>query len=57
MTEDQIERIYERQMDKLDRLLTKGMMTNEEYNEEVSELDKWANDMERKYRNRQYREW
>lgn len=57
MTEDQIERIYERQMDKLDRLLTKGMMTNEEYIEEVSELDKWAMDMERKYRNRQYREW
>lgn len=57
MTEDQIERIYERQMDKLDQLLTKGMMTNEEYEFEVAELDKWAMDMERKYRARQYREW
>lgn len=57
MTEDQIERIYERQMDKLDRLLTKGFMTQEQYDEEVAELDNWATDMERKYRNRQYREW
>lgn len=57
MTEDQIERIVEREMDKLDRMLTNGLMTNEEYNEEVAELDNWATDMERKYRNRQYREW
>lgn len=57
MTEDQIDRIVEREMDKLDRMLTNGLMTQEQYDEEVSELDKWANDMERKYRNRQYREW
>lgn len=57
MTEDQIDRIYERTMDNLDRQLTKGLMTSEEYEFEVSELDKWAMDMERKYRNRQYREW
>lgn len=57
MTEDQIERIVEREMDKLDRLLTNGLMTNEEYETEVAELDNWAMDMERKYRNRQYREW
>lgn len=57
MTEDQIERIVERTMDNLDRQLTKGFMTQEQYDEEVSELDKWATDMERKYRNRQYREW
>lgn len=57
MTEDQIERIVEREMDKLDRMLTNGLMTNEEYETEVAELDNWATDMERKYRNRQYREW
>ncbi len=57
MTEDQIERIVERWMDNLDRQLTKGLMTNEEYEQEVKELDKWAMDMERNYRARQYREW
>lgn len=57
MTEDQIDRIYERTMDNLDRQLTKGFMTQEQYDEEVAELDKWAADMERNSRNRQYREW
>ena len=57
MTEDQIDRIYERMMNNLDRQLTKGFMTQEQYDLEVAELDKWAMDMERKYRNRQYREW
>lgn len=57
MTEDQIERIVERWMDNLDRQLTKGLMTSEEYEQEVKELDKWAMDMERNYRARQYREW
>ncbi|MEN6624036.1 MAG: hypothetical protein ABFD50_21130 [Smithella sp.] len=57
MTEDQIDRIVERWMDNLDRQLTKGLMTSEEYDQEVKELDKWAMDMERNYRARQYREW
>jgi hypothetical protein len=57
MTEDQIERIVERWMTNLDRQLTKGMITQEEYEQEVKELDKWAMDMERNYRARQYREW
>lgn len=50
MTEDQIDRIYERHMNNLDRQLTKGFMTQEQYDEEVAELNKWAMDMERKYR-------
>ena len=57
MTEDQIERIVERQMDKLDLQLTKGMLTNEEYEAEIRELDNWANDAYRQSRARQYREW
>jgi|LakMenEpi13Oct10_1017325.scaffolds.fasta_scaffold00215_2 hypothetical protein len=56
-TEDQIERIVERQMDKLDLQYTKGMLTNDEYNQEVLELDRWARDQHRLSRARQYREW
>ena len=58
MTEDQIERIVERQMTNLDRQLTKGMITQEEYDQEVKELDMWARD-EYSARQffRQYREW
>ena len=57
MTEDQIERIVERAMDKLDRMLTKGILTNEEYEAEIQELDNWARDEYRQSRARQYREW
>lgn len=57
MTEDQIERIVEREMDKLDRQLTKGIITNEEYEDEVNELDNWARDVYKDSRTRQYREW
>ena len=56
-TEDQIERIVERQMDKLDLQYTKGMLSEDEYNQEVLELDQWANDQYRLARARQYREW
>jgi len=56
-SEDQIERIAERQMDNLDRQYTKGMLTNEEYNQEVLELDRWVRDELRLSRARQYREW
>jgi hypothetical protein len=57
MTEDQIERIVDRQMDKLDLQYTKGMLSEDEYNQEVLELDQWANDQYRLARTRQYREW
>lgn len=55
--EEYIERIVERQMDKLDLQYTKGMLTNEEYEAEIRELDIWANDEYRQSRTRQYREW
>ena len=57
MTEDQIERIAERWMDNLDRQLTKGMITQEEYEAEVKQLDEWCKDEYRQARSRQYREW
>ena len=52
MTEDQIERIVERQMDKLDLQLTKGILTNEEYDVEVLALNEWAEDMYNTYNER-----
>jgi hypothetical protein len=57
MTEDQIERIVERQMDKLDLQYTKGVLSEKEYNREILELDRWARDELRLSRARQYREW
>ena len=57
MTEDQLERIYEREMDKLDRSLVKGLISQDEYDAEVLELDNWVRDQYRKTRARQYREW
>ncbi len=57
MTEDKIERIVEREMDKLDQQLTKGILTNEEYEDEVRELDNWAIWAHNMSRVRQYREW
>jgi|DEB19_MinimDraft_3_1074340.scaffolds.fasta_scaffold19123_5 hypothetical protein len=52
MTEDQIERLYERAMDKLDLQLTKGILTNEEYDAEVLALNEWAEDMYNTYNER-----
>lgn len=57
MTEDQIERIAEREMDKLDRLYLKEMISEAEYEAEVAELDRWCRDQYREARARQYREW
>ncbi len=42
LTEEQIERRAERAMDRLDRGLMAGIMTQAEYDREVSILDKWA---------------
>lgn len=57
MTEDQIERVYEREMDKLDRQYTKGIISEREYEAEINELDKWVRDQYKHMRSRQYREW
>jgi hypothetical protein len=56
-SEDQIERIAERQMDNLDQQLLKGILTNEEYNQETLEIERWVRDELRLSRARQYREW
>lgn len=48
MTEDHIERIVERTMNQLDKLLLTNEMTQDEYDQEVRELDQWAREM---YRN------
>ncbi len=42
LTTEQIERRAERAMDRLDRGLMTGIMTQAEYDREVSILDKWA---------------
>ena len=42
MTEDRIERIVEREMDKLDKLFLNGGISIERYDEEVAFLDRWA---------------
>jgi hypothetical protein len=42
LTEDQIERIVERETDRLDKALMKGVLTQEEYDREIIVLDKWA---------------
>lgn len=42
MTEDQIERKVEREMDKLDRKLMDGLITQEQYDLEVDALERWS---------------
>ena len=43
MSESQIERFVEREMDKLDKLFLNGAMSIEQYDKEVASLDRWAN--------------
>ena len=50
MTEAQIERIYERTMDKLDHELLNGLITEAHYDEEVKALDEWADEEYRSMR-------
>jgi hypothetical protein len=40
--EDEIERIAEREMDRLDKALLAGTFTQEDYDEEVEALDQWV---------------
>ena len=42
MTEDQIEAKVESEMDRLDRKLMNGKITQDEYDDAVYTLDKWA---------------
>ena len=47
MTEDEIEKIYERTMDKLDHELMNALIAEDEYDQQVAELDKWVDEMYR----------
>jgi hypothetical protein len=42
LTEEQVESIVERHMDKLDKQLMSGKLTQQEYDHEVMVMDKWA---------------
>lgn len=48
MTEDQIELKVEWEMDKLDRKLMDGRLSQEEYDREVYKLNRWADQQYRK---------
>jgi hypothetical protein len=47
MTEEQIERTCEREMNRLDRELMSNSISQEEYDHEVMLLDKWAQEQYR----------
>jgi hypothetical protein len=40
--EDEIERVAEREMNRLDKELLSGALTQEDYDEEVEALDQWV---------------
>ena len=42
LTEDQIERAVEREMNMLDRLLMSNAISQKQYDQEVREIDLWA---------------
>ena len=50
MTEEQIERRAEREMDRLDAALMAGRLTQDEYDYEVRALDQWAEEEYRSLR-------
>jgi len=43
--ERRIERIVELEYDQLDKKLTKGIIDQDQYDEEAKEIDKWAREM------------
>lgn len=52
MREDQIERIYERHMNKIDELFMSGNISQNEYDDRVLALNEWAEDMYNTYNER-----
>lgn len=48
MTEYEVELKVEREMDRLDRQLMQGKLTQDQYDREVYKLDKWAEKQLRK---------
>jgi hypothetical protein len=55
MTEESIERWYEREQDQLDADLMNGHMTQKEYDEACKELTQDVNEMYHELRNPNYR--
>jgi len=41
MREETLERLYEKEMDRLDSDLMKNLLTQEQYEQKVANLDKW----------------
>jgi hypothetical protein len=41
MREETLERLYEREMDRIDADLMKNLLTPEQYEQKVANLDKW----------------
>lgn len=56
MNEEQIERRVEFKMDKLDRAFMAGSMSQAEYDDAITELDKWASMESRRARNAPFKE-
>ncbi len=52
VNEEYIERIYEREMNKIDRLLMDGVISQSEYDDEVLSLCEWAEEMYNTYNER-----
>lgn len=52
--EDKIEAVVEKEMNRLDKLFMGGYLTQEQYDEEVAELDDWANEQYQEFRVNQY---
>jgi hypothetical protein len=50
VTEDQIERIAEREMDRLDREYMSGVLSKYRYDKEVRALDRWVREELKKYK-------
>ena len=48
MTEDQIERVIEKNIDKLDKALMRGKITEDEYDREIIRLERWG-EQQQKY--------
>ena len=44
LSEDQIERIVERTIDRLDRHLLSNQITQEQYDRDIVSLDRWASE-------------
>jgi YD repeat-containing protein len=51
MTEEQIERIVESRIDRIDAAWSRTNWTQDEYDRRIAEVDAWAQEQYRKHRN------